>query len=174
MLYFIIIALYLSLISPSVSDKKPKRVRPIVQKKLPESDPLYTGYAPREDLLLSGYVNEYDEHDTLFLTTGDPALNFFFLITRDSNNQSIMLRGKWIYDGFFVKSPKDTAILIFFPWNDAGGWKSRVTIYDEITKYNTTRTLILDTLMDRRPNIWQTKFNASGHPFRFKRIVYYY
>ena len=110
------------------------------------------------------YINSLSsEHDTLILASGNTK-PIFFLLTRDSLENPMTIRGTW---DFGPTSSHSLGIGIHFDVNDRNlsTWSCKVQVKDS-TEY--FKILILDTLY----SITGPSLNSIGRPYRFVKKIY--
>ncbi len=153
------------------------------------STKLYAGFMPNQELLSGTFINELSpDHDTLILVSG-MVKQLFFLFTRDSLDNSVIIRGGWRYDNRASDEFSDGyGILNLESEGYLTSWISTVDYQDDKSLKGNEKLLVIDTLRwSSRPSkyskgitidtfSWTHKpaENSKGIPFRFvKRITTY-
>ncbi len=153
------------------------------------STKLYAGFMPNQELLSGTYIKELSpDHDTLILVSG-MVKKIFFLFTKDSFDNSVIIRGVW---GYYARGSDDFSDGYGSLGLESEGyltcWGSKVDYQDDKSLKGNEKLLVIDTLRwSNRPSkyskgitidtlswVHKPAENSKGIPFRFvKRITTY-
>ncbi len=157
----------------------------------PEKGPVDMPYPglPNPLLIQGLYVNRLDpEHDTLVLTSIEAGMSFgfndqkgnklFFLLTRDSLNNSKMIIGVPSYTTRSDQFDDSIGCLTLRPENRVADWTASVYLEDSTSDIK--RLVIKDFFQHRIEHLkYQMDYypptpllNSRGKPYLFQKIVY--